>query len=54
MGKKYRPIIEQEVAHKLRLIESVDSQTSKEIRKEFRELERPLPKPLPLGQLEDK
>ncbi|XP_043526289.1 UPF0193 protein EVG1-like isoform X1 [Frieseomelitta varia] len=53
MDKKYRPIIQQEIAHKLRLIESVDKQRSKEIRKEIRELEKPLPKPLPLGQLDD-
>nr|XP_003702438.1 PREDICTED: UPF0193 protein EVG1 isoform X1 [Megachile rotundata] len=53
MGKKYRPIIQQEIAQKLRLIESVDKQKSKEIRKEIRELEKPLPKPLPLGPLDD-
>lgn len=53
MGKKYRLTIQQEIAHKLRLIESVDKQRSKEIRKEIRELERPLPKPFPLGQLDD-
>ncbi|XP_076379632.1 UPF0193 protein EVG1 homolog isoform X2 [Megalopta genalis] len=51
LGKKYRPIIHQEIAHKLRLIESVDKQKSKEIRKEIRLLEKPLPKPLPLGEL---
>nr|XP_033334476.1 UPF0193 protein EVG1 homolog isoform X2 [Megalopta genalis] len=51
LGKKYRPIIHQEIAHKLRLIESIDKQKSKEIRKEIRLLEKPLPKPLPLGEL---
>ncbi|XP_026669439.1 UPF0193 protein EVG1-like, partial [Ceratina calcarata] len=53
MGKKYRPMIQQEIAGKLRLIESVDKQKSKEIRKEIRDLERPVPKPFPLGQLDD-
>ncbi|KOC62338.1 UPF0193 protein EVG1 [Habropoda laboriosa] len=53
MDKKYRPIIQQEIAHKLRLIESVDKQRSKEVRKEIRDLERPLPKPFPLGQLDE-
>lgn len=53
MEKKYRPIIQQEVAHKLRLIEAVDKQRSKEIRKDIRKLEKPLPKPLPLGQLDE-
>ncbi|CAL7940765.1 unnamed protein product [Xylocopa violacea] len=51
MGKKYRPIMEQEIAQKLRLIESIDKQKSKEVRKEIRELEKPLPKPFPLAQL---
>ncbi|XP_076669753.1 UPF0193 protein EVG1 [Andrena cerasifolii] len=53
LGKKYRPIIQQEIAHKLRLIESIDKQKSKEVRKEIRKLEKPLPKPLPLGQLDE-
>lgn len=53
MGKKYRPIIQQEIAQKLRLIDSVDKQKSKEVRKEIRELEKRLPKPLPLGNLDD-
>ncbi|XP_076242942.1 UPF0193 protein EVG1 homolog [Calliopsis andreniformis] len=53
MGKKYRPMIQQEIAHKLRLIDSVDKQKSKEIRKEIKELRNPLPKPLPLGHLDD-
>lgn len=39
MGKKYRPIIQQEIAQKIRLIESLDSQTSGELRKEICELE---------------
>lgn len=53
MGKKYRPIIQQEVAHKLRLIESIDKQKYKEIQKEMKEFEKALPKPFPLGQLDD-
>ncbi|XP_076648525.1 UPF0193 protein EVG1 homolog [Halictus rubicundus] len=53
MEKKYRPIIHQEIAHKLRLIESMDKQKSKEIRKEIRLHEKPLPKPFPLGELDD-
>ncbi|CAK9814337.1 UPF0193 protein EVG1 [Anthophora plagiata] len=52
MEKKYRPMIQQEIAHKLRLIESVDKQRSKEVRKEIRDLERPLPNPFPLGELD--
>ncbi|KZC13817.1 UPF0193 protein EVG1 like protein [Dufourea novaeangliae] len=52
MEKKYRPIIHQEIAHKLRLIESIDKQKSKNIRKEIRDFEKPLPKPLPLGELD--
>ncbi|XP_076222607.1 UPF0193 protein EVG1 [Nomia melanderi] len=53
MGKKYRSIIHQEIAHKIRLIESIDKQKSKEIRREIRELGKPLPKPLPLGDLDN-
>ncbi|XP_053981787.1 UPF0193 protein EVG1-like [Hylaeus anthracinus] len=53
MEKKYRPIIQQEIAHKLRLIESLDKQKSKEVRKEMKCLEKSLPKPLPLGQLDE-
>ncbi|XP_031775439.1 UPF0193 protein EVG1 [Apis florea] len=53
MGKKYRPIIQQEVAHKLRLIESIDKQKCKEIQKEMKEFEKALPKPFPLGQLDE-
>lgn len=55
MGKKYRPIIQQEIAQKIRLIESLDKQTSEELRKEIYEFkyEKPLPKPFPLGDLEE-
>lgn len=52
MGKKYRPIIQQEIAQKIRLIESLDSQTSDELRKEICALkyERPSPKLFPLTE----
>ncbi|XP_076632791.1 UPF0193 protein EVG1 [Colletes latitarsis] len=53
MEKKYRPIIQQEIAHKLRLLESLDKQKTKEIRKEMKSLEKPLPKPLSIEQLDE-
>ncbi|XP_067213149.1 UPF0193 protein EVG1 homolog [Linepithema humile] len=55
LGKKYRPIMQQEIAQKIRLIESLDKQMSDEVRKEIREFkyERPSPKPFPLGELEE-
>lgn len=55
MEKKYRPIMQQEIAQKIRLIESLDKQTSEELRKEIYEskYEKPSPKPFPLGELEE-
>lgn len=52
MGKKYRPIIQQEIAQKIRLIESLDSQTSDELRKEICDVkhERPSSKLFPLTE----
>lgn len=52
MEKKYRPIIQQEIAQKIRLIESLDSQTSDELRKEICEFkhETPSPKLFPLTE----
>ena len=54
-GKKYRPIIHQEIAQKIRMIESLDNRKSAEMRKEMEHLkyQRPPPKPFPLGELED-
>jgi len=54
LEKKYRPIIEQEIAHKIRLIDSMDKQISDKLRKEIREFgyERSSPKPFPLGGLD--
>lgn len=53
MGKKYRPIIQQEIAQKIRLMETLDSQMSNELRKETCELEheKPSPKLFPLTEL---
>lgn len=55
LGKRYRPIMQQEIAQKIRLIEALDKQMSDEVRKEIREFkyERPSPKPFPLGELEE-
>ncbi|XP_070157763.1 UPF0193 protein EVG1 [Polyergus mexicanus] len=55
MGKKYRPIIQQEIAQKIRFIESLDKQTSEELRKEIYEskYEKGSPKSFPLGELEE-
>ncbi|KAL0116487.1 hypothetical protein PUN28_009862 [Cardiocondyla obscurior] len=52
MGNKYRPIIQQEIAQKIRLIESLDGQTSNELRKEIclLEHERPSSKLFPLTE----
>ncbi|XP_039306810.1 UPF0193 protein EVG1 homolog [Solenopsis invicta] len=52
MEKKYRPIIQQEIAQKIRLIESLDSQTCDELRKEICEhkYERLSPKLFPLTE----
>ncbi|XP_043679500.1 UPF0193 protein EVG1 isoform X1 [Vespula pensylvanica] len=55
MGKKYRPIIQQEIAQKIRLMESIDMKRSVEVRKELQKFkeERPPPKPFPLGDLDE-
>ncbi|XP_020292054.1 UPF0193 protein EVG1 homolog [Pseudomyrmex gracilis] len=59
MGKKYRTIIQQEIAQKIRLIESLDKSTSDELRNEicefrFGDRKKPSPRPfLPLGELEE-
>lgn len=55
-GKKYRPIIQQEIAQKLRLIETIDKKRSTEIAgrlqaQQFRN-GRGTPKPLPLGEID--
>ncbi|KAK2577128.1 hypothetical protein KPH14_003290 [Odynerus spinipes] len=55
MGKKYRPIIQQEIAQKIRLMESIDKERSSDVRKELDKFkqERPPPKPFPLGDLDE-
>ncbi|XP_018347510.1 PREDICTED: LOW QUALITY PROTEIN: UPF0193 protein EVG1 homolog [Trachymyrmex septentrionalis] len=52
MGKKYRPIIQQEIAQKIRLMESLDNETSDQLRKEIYEDkdERPSSKLFPLTE----
>ena len=54
-GKKYRPIIQQEIAQKIRLIESMNKNRSTELGKELEKFktERPPPKPYPLGDLDE-
>ncbi|RLU26531.1 hypothetical protein DMN91_000327 [Ooceraea biroi] len=55
LGKKYRPMMQQEIAQKIRLIESMDKRTCNQLRKEIRQLshERPSPKPFPLGEFDE-
>ncbi|XP_058798942.1 UPF0193 protein EVG1 homolog [Phymastichus coffea] len=55
LGKKYKPIIHQEIAQKIRLIESIDKSKVLEINKEIErfQVERPAPKPFPLGDLDE-
>lgn len=59
MGNKYRPIIQQEIAQKIRLIESMEKQMPEEIRKEIRKeiselkYEKPSPKPFPQEDLDE-
>lgn len=55
MGKKYRPIIQQEIAQKIRLMEMMDKERSTEVRKELQKFkhEQPPPKPYPLGDLDE-
>lgn len=53
-GKKYRPIIEQEIAQKLRLLETIDKHKSEDIEKvvdQFKQ-DRSTPKPFPIGELD--
>ncbi|XP_043282500.1 UPF0193 protein EVG1 homolog isoform X1 [Venturia canescens] len=55
-GKKYRPTIHQEIAQKIRAIESIDSNhKSNEIIEELKnyKYQLPPPKPFPMGELED-
>ncbi|KAI4494106.1 hypothetical protein M0802_009260 [Mischocyttarus mexicanus] len=55
LGKKYRPIIQQEIAQKIRFINTIDKEKSTEVLKELEKfkLERPPPKPFPLGDLDE-
>ncbi|XP_015182258.1 PREDICTED: UPF0193 protein EVG1 homolog [Polistes dominula] len=55
LGKKYRPIIQQEIAEKIRFIKSINNDKSAEVLKELEkfQLERPPPKPFPLGDLDE-
>lgn len=55
LGKKYRPIIQQEIGQKIRMIESLDSRKSAEIKIEvggIKHHERSSPKPYPMGELD--
>ncbi|KAF7996928.1 hypothetical protein HCN44_002574 [Aphidius gifuensis] len=52
LGKKYRPIIQQEIAEKIRIIESFDNFQSAEINIKDLKYKRPSPKPYPMGELE--
>ncbi|XP_046434566.1 UPF0193 protein EVG1 [Neodiprion fabricii] len=54
-GKKYRPIIQQEIAQKLRLLEKIDKQRSADVKKIVQRFEpdKSSPKPpFPLGELD--
>ena len=55
LGKKYKPIIHQEISQKIRLIESMDKDRSAELDKELEQfkVERPPPKPFPLGDIDE-
>lgn len=55
LEKKYRPIMQQEIAQKIRLIESMDKQLPDELQKEILQFhhERSSPKPFPLGELDE-
>lgn len=52
-GKKYRTIIQQEVAEKLRLIESMNKKRPIGLEKELEnfKIERTTPNPYPMGEL---
>lgn len=47
--------MQQEIAEKMRLIETLDKQRSNDMQKEVQEFkyQRPSPKPFPLGDLDD-
>jgi len=51
LEKKYRPIMQQEIAQKIRLIESMNERIPDDLRKEIRGFgyERSSPRPFPLG-----
>jgi hypothetical protein len=55
LGKKYKPIIHQEIAQKIRQLESIDKSKSSEVNKEIEQFksDRPSPKPFPLGELDE-
>ncbi|EFN81978.1 UPF0193 protein EVG1 isoform X1 [Harpegnathos saltator] len=55
MEKQYRPIIQQEIAQKIRLIEKMSKLMPEETRQKMAEFkyERPPPKPFPMGDLDD-
>lgn len=56
LGKKYQPIIHQEIAEKIRLIQTLDGQKITEIEediKKYNKYEQPSPKPFPMGELDD-
>ncbi|CAG5100794.1 Similar to CG5280: UPF0193 protein EVG1 homolog (Drosophila melanogaster) [Cotesia congregata] len=55
LGKKYQPIIHQEIAEKIRLIQSLDDQKITEIEEDIKryKYEQPTPKPFPMGELDD-
>ncbi|XP_063995509.1 UPF0193 protein EVG1 homolog isoform X2 [Diachasmimorpha longicaudata] len=55
LSKKYRPIIQQEIAQKIRTIDAMDKNKSADVEMELEGLkyERPPPKPFPVGELDD-
>ncbi|XP_008560728.1 UPF0193 protein EVG1 homolog [Microplitis demolitor] len=55
LGKKYQPIIHQEIAEKIRIIESLDGHKAAEIDRyvEGFKYKQPSPKPFPLGELNE-
>jgi hypothetical protein len=54
LEKKYRPIMQQEIAQKIRLIESMAERIPDELRREIRGFgyDGSSPKPFPLGELD--
>ncbi|XP_044575744.1 UPF0193 protein EVG1 homolog [Cotesia glomerata] len=55
LGKKYQPIIHQEIAEKIRLIQSLDNHKMTEIEEDIKryKYEQSTPKPFPMGELDD-